>query len=133
MPSGDQKQFRSNNIRARRFFAIAFFDLESLIASVEGCKNNTKKAETREIEFLKLCSYALLIVALEEQKPFFDLQCRPCVTDQFLKTLDQVGRQIYNKKQKHILELPRIRKEESISCWICEAELDKTPTIHRQC
>ncbi|XP_075259949.1 uncharacterized protein LOC142351664 [Convolutriloba macropyga] len=70
----------------------------------------------------------MLFVALEEQKPFFfDLQCGPGVMDQFVKTLDQVGKQIYNEKQKHrnFFGLPSISKEEAKTCWICEAELDK--------
>ena len=71
MPSSDQKQFQFNNVQARWFAPIVgFFDLESLIVPVEGCKNNPEKAETRAIEIHKPCSYAMLFVALEKQKPF---------------------------------------------------------------
>ena len=78
-PRRDQKQFRFNNVQARWFAPIeGFFYLKSLIVPVEGCKNNPEKEETRAIEINKPCSYALLFVALEEQKPFFfDLQCGP--------------------------------------------------------
>ena len=79
---------------------LGFVDLESLIVPVEGCKNNPKKQKTRAIEIHKPCSCALLFVALEEQKHFFfDLQCGPGFMDQFVKTLDQVGKKIYNEKK----------------------------------
>ena len=98
MPSRDHKQFRLNVVQALWFAPIVVFYLESLIVPVESCKNNPKKAETRAIKIHKPLRYALLFVALEKQKSFFpDLQCG--VMDQFVKTLDQLGKQIYNEKK----------------------------------
>ena len=56
---------------------------------------------------------------------------RPDAMDQFVKTLDQVGKQIYNENQKHrnFFGLPSISKEEAMTCWICEAELETKLTI----
>ena len=51
--------------------------------------------------------------------------------DLFVKTLDQVGKQIYNEKQKpqKFLGLRSISKEEAKTCWIYEAELDKSANV----
>ena len=85
------------------------------------------------------CSYALLFVALNETKPFyFDLKCGPNVMVEFVKSLEQTARDIYDVKQqlKNFSGEPTITKDEATVCWICETELNTSsndPTVLDHC
>ena len=58
-----ETSFNYKRIQSRWFAPIVgFFDLESIIESVSGCRNNPLKAETRIIGLHKPCSYAMLFV-----------------------------------------------------------------------
>ena len=119
-----------------RWFAliVGFFDLESIIEPVfdssSSSSNTQSSSTTRALEEHKPCSYALLFVALNETKPFFfDLKCGPNVMIEFVKSLEQIAKSIYDVKQqyKNFSGEPSIPKREATLCWICENELNTSP------
>ena len=129
MPKAGQQKFELKNNQARWFAPIVrFFDLESIIEPVIGSSSNTQNSSTtRALEEHKPCSYALLFVALNETKPFFfDLKCGPNVMIDFVKSLEQIAKSIYDVKQ-HFSGEPSIPKREAILCWICKNELNTSP------
>ena len=103
MPKAKQQNFEFKNVQARWFAPIVgFFDLESIIEPVANTINTQQNSVTRALEEHKPCSYALLFVALNETKPFyFDLKCGPNVMVEFVKSLEQIARDIYDVKQQH--------------------------------
>ena len=131
MPKAEQQNFEFKNLQARWFAPIVgFFDLESIIEPVAENRTNTQNTVTRAIEEHKPCSYALLFVALNEVEPyFFDIKSGPNVMSEFVKSLEQIAKQIYEVKQKHrnFEGEPTIPKVEATHCWICESELDQSP------
>ena len=140
MPKVEQQNFEFKNVQARWFAPIVeFFDLESIIEPVAHNYNTQQNSVTRALEEHKSCSYALLFVALNETKPFyFDLKCGPNVMVEFVKSLEQIARDIYDVKQQHknFSGEPTINKDEATMCWICETELNtssKDPTVLDHC
>ena len=131
MPKTEQQNFEFKNLQARWFAPIVgFFDLESIIEPVAENRTKTQNTVTRAIEEHKPCSCALLFVALKEVEPyFFDIKVGPNVMSEFVKSLEQIAKQIYEVKQKHRnFEGERtIPKVEATHCWICESELDQSP------
>ena len=140
MPKVEQQNFEFKNVQARWFAPIVgVFDLESIIEPIAHIYNTQQYSVTRALEEHKPCSYALLFVALNETKPFyFDLKCGPNVMAEFVKSLEQIARDIYDVKQRHqnFSGEPTITKDEATMCWICETELNtssKDPTVLDHC
>ena len=140
MPKAKQQNFEFKNFQARWFASIVgFFDLESIIEPVANTINTQQNSVTRALEEHKPCSYALLFVALNETKPFyFDLKCDPNVMVEFVKSLEQIARDIYDVKQQHknFAGEPTITKDQASLCWICETELNTSsldPTVLDHC
>ena len=108
------------NVQARWSAPIVgFFDLESIIEPVANTINTKQNSVTRVLEEHKPCSYALLFVALNETKPFyFDLKCGPNVMVEFVKSLEQIARDIYDVKQQHknFSGEPTITKDQASLC-----------------
>ena len=100
MPKAGQRKFEFKNNQARWFaLIVGFFDLDSIIEPVIGSSssNTQSSSNTRALEEHKPCSYALLFVAWNETKPFFfDLKCGPNVMIEFVKSLEQIVKRIYN-------------------------------------
>ena len=81
---------------------VGFFDLESIIEPVSGCRNNPTNSETRTIEIHKPCSYAMLFVAQKQTEPFhFDCLTGPKVMEQFVQSLETIAKRVYSVKQQH--------------------------------
>ena len=140
MPKAEQQNFEFKNVQARWFAPIVgFFDLESIIEPVANTINTQQNSVTRALEEHKPCSYALLFVALNETKPFyFDLKCGPNVMVEFVKSLEQIARDIYDVKQQHknFSGEPTITKDQASLRWICETELNTSsqdPTVLDHC
>ena len=140
MPKAKHQNFEFKNVQARWFAPIVgFFDLESIIEPVANTINTQQNSVTRALEEHKPCSYALLFVALNETKPFyFDLKCGPNVMVEFVKSLEQIARDIYDVKQQHknFAGEPTITKDQASLCWICETELNTSsqdPTVLDHC
>ena len=74
-----------------------------------------------------------------KKKPFyFDLKCGPNVMVEFVKSLEQIARDIYDVKQQHknFAGEPTITKDQASLCWICETELNTSsqdPTVLDHC
>ena len=100
MTKVEQQNFEFKNVQARWFAPIVgFFDLESIIEPVANNYNTQKNSVTRALEEHKPCSYSLLFVALNETKPFyFDLECGPNVMVEFVKSPEQIAKDIYDVK-----------------------------------
>ena len=140
MPKVEQQNFEFKKVQARWFAPIVgFFDLESIIEPVVHNYKTQQNSVIRALEEHKPCSYALLFVALNETKPFyFDLKCGPNVMVEFVKSLEQIARDIYDVKQQHknFSGEPTITKDEATMCWICKTELktsSKDPTVLDHC
>ena len=140
MPKVEQQNIEFKNVQARWFAPIVgFFHLESIIEPVANNYHTQQNSVTRALEEHKPCSYALLFVALNETKPFyFDLKCGPNVMVEFVKSLEQIARDIYDVKQQHknFSGEPTINKDEATMCWICKTELNtssKDPTVLDHC
>ena len=140
MPKAEQQNFELKNIQARWFAPIVgFFDFESIIEPMVENENTQHNSVTRAVEEHKPCSYALLFVALNETKPFFfDLKCGPNVMMEFVKSLEQIARDIYDVKEqyKNFSGVPTINKDQANLCWICETELNTSaqdPTMLDHC
>ena len=118
-----------------RWFApiVGFFDLESIIESVSGCRNNPQKAETRIIERHKPFSYAMLFVGQDEVEPFhFECESGAGIMSKFVESLERIAKKVHNAKQRNLYfnGEPPYSKEDAEECWICEEALENT-TEHR--
>ena len=114
-----------------RWFApiVGFFDLESIIESVSGCRNNPQKAETRIIELHKPCSYAMLFVGQDEVEPFhFECESGAGIMSKFVESLERIAKKEHNAKQRNLYfnGEPPYSKEDAEECWICEEALENT-------
>ena len=128
IPKAKQQNFEIKNVQARWFAPIVgFFDLESIIEPVASTINTQQNSVTRALEEHTPCSYALLSVALNETKPFyFNLKCGPNVMVEFVKSLEQIARDIYDVKQQHknFAGEPTVTKDQASLCLICETALN---------
>ena len=114
-----------------RWFApiVGFFDLESIIESVSGCRNNPQKAETRTIELHKPCSYAMLFVGQDEVEPFhFECESGAGIMSKFVESLERIAKKVHNAKQRNLYfnGEPPYSQEDAEECWICEEALENT-------
>ena len=118
---------------------LAFFDLESIIEPVSGCRNKPTNSETRTIHVHKPCSYPMLFVAQNHFEPFhFKCLTRPKDIEQFVQSLETIAKRVYSVKQQHIHFSSRalIAKEDAANCWICEEPLEhifNSPTVLYHC
>ena len=88
-----------------RWFApiVGFFDLESIIESVSGCRNNPQKPGTRIIELHKPRSYAMLFVGQDEVEPFdFECESGAGIVSKFVESLERIAKKVHNAKQQNL-------------------------------
>ena len=124
-----------------RWFApiVGFFDLESIIETVSGCRNNPTKSETKTKEIHKPSSYAMLFVAQNQTDPFhFECLTGLKVMNQFVQSLETISKRVYSVKQQHkyFPGQPIIAKDDATHCWICEEPLEynfNNPTVLDHC
>ena len=131
MPSPQNNKYVFKKGQSRRWFTpiIGFFDLESVIEPVLGCQNDPVKADTRQIEMHRPCSYAMLFLALHEKEPYhFSLNRGPDAMEKFIEELEKLAVQINKDKQRNRVfqgQAP-IPMDQCDDCWICEKPLENT-------
>ena len=130
--------FVYKKIQSRLFAPIVgFFDLQSIIESVSGCRNNPQKAETRTIELHKPCSYATIFVGQDE---VFHFECESGagIMSKFVESLGRIPKKVHNAKQRNLYfnGEPPYSKEDAEECWICEEAMEtqqEIPTVLDRC
>ena len=115
MPSERQSKIIFRNLKARWFAPIVlYFDLESLLQPVSTCCNEKQMTET--VELHKPCSFCLVAVEYGNPEPVFvRLERSENCMSQLVTELQQIARDVYEKKRSHKYFRGRIPPEAGIS------------------
>ena len=72
MPSRDQISYKFTNLSATWFVPLViYFDFESFLRPVSGCRGPSSRAFTQVKEIHEPCGFALTVIDHYSSKPFF--------------------------------------------------------------
>ena len=72
MPSSDQNSYKFTNLSANWFVPLViYFDLESFLRPVTGCRGPSSRAFTQVKEVHEPCALALIVIDQHSSEPFF--------------------------------------------------------------
>ena len=119
MPSSDNNSHKFTKLTATWVVPLViYFDFESFLRTVSGCKGPQDKTFKQLKEILEPCGFALTVMDHQLSKLIFHhVDSSPACVTNFIKVLHKLARDIYQQKGKHSRNLG---KYNATHCWICE-------------
>ena len=125
MPSSDQNSYKFTNPSATWFVPLViYFDFESFLRPVSGCRGLSSRAFTQIKEITETCGFALTVIDHHSSKLIFYLvdSSEDCMAN-FVKLLHKLARDIHKQKRKYSFfkgDRRSLDKFQATQCWICE-------------
>ena len=125
MPSSDQISYKFTNLSATWFvLLVIYFDFESFLRPVSGCRRPSSRALTQVKELHKQCGCALTVIDHHCSKPiFYQVDSFQDWMAKFVKSLQKLARNIHKQMRKYPFfksDRRSLDKSQAKQCWICE-------------
>ena len=130
MPSSNQNSYNFTNLSATCFVPLViYFDFESFLRPVSGCRATSSRAFTQIKEIHEPCGFALTVIDHHSSKPIFYqvYSSEDCMAN-FVKLLHKLARDIHKQKRKYPFfkgDRRSLDKSQATQCWICEKPFSK--------
>ena len=133
MPTAENgcHKFKFKNFQALWYAPIVvYFDFESFLNPVTTCMNNPQISSSRVLEKHEPSGSSMVAIDHESSEPFFfSLDSSENCLENFIKELHLLARDVYIYKRKvpHYLgDRSQLRKEETLTCWICQENFSES-------
>ena len=131
MPSSDQNSYKFTNLSATWFVPLViYFDFESFLRPVSGCRGPSSRAFKQIKEIHEPCGFTLTVIDHHSSKPiFYQVDSSQDCMANFVKLLHKCARDIQKQKRKYPFfkgDRRSLDKSQATQSWIVRNRFRKS-------